>query len=277
MTRLQLFEQIRKKRSFLCIGLDPEPERLPAHLAGLPHPVFEFNRQIIDATHHLAVAYKPNLAFYECLGTEGWEQFGQTVSYLRKNHPGLFVIADAKRGDIGNTARKYAETFYSRYDCDAVTLAPYMGEDSVRPFLEYPGKWGIVLGLTSNAGASDFQMLHTAGNTRLFESVLAGASKWGHPDNLMFVAGATRAGMLMNVRAIVPDHFLLVPGIGAQGGDIGEVAAYGMNGQCGLLVNASRSIIYAHAGRDFASAAAFAARAAQVEMEAILVNRGLLT
>jgi len=270
MTREQLFEQIRKKQSFLCLGLDTEMSRLPAHLLQEEYPVFAFNRQIIDATHHLVIAYKPNVAFYECLGTEGWKQLELTLAYIRSQFPDILIIADAKRGDIGNTSKKYAETFFQHLSCDAVTVAPYMGSDSVLPFLEYPGKWVILLALTSNQGADDFQLLTTGRHQRLFETILMKSARWGNPDNMMYVIGATRASMLVKVREIVPDHFLLIPGIGAQGGDLGEVAQYGLNDQCGLIVNSSRAIIYADSTPRFAEVAREKAAEVQAEMAGIL-------
>jgi len=277
MTRDQLFEQIRKKHSFLCVGLDAEADRLPEHLKHGEYPLFEFNRQIIDATHSLAIAYKPNVAFYECAGTPGWKQLELTVAYIRDRYPDILVIADAKRGDIGNTTRKYAETFFRHMSCDAVTVAPYMGSDSVLPFLEYPGKWVILLALTSNQGADDFQLLHINRGQRLFEIILEKSSSWGSPDNMMYVVGATRASMLVKVREIIPDHFLLIPGIGAQGGDLREVADYGLNSRCGLIVNSSRAIIYADSTKRFAEAARARAGEVQREMEGILRDKGLGT
>jgi orotidine-5'-phosphate decarboxylase len=270
MDSAQLLNQIRLKQSFLCIGLDTEMSKIPGHLKNSKYPVFEFNRQIIDATHDLAVAYKPNVAFYECLGAEGWLQLEMTVNYIREYCPDLFIIADAKRGDIGNTSKKYAETFFRQLNCDAVTVAPYMGSDSVTPFLDYPGKWVIVLALTSNQGADDFQMLSTGRTERLFETVLRKASQWGTRDNLMFVVGATRASMLLKVREVLPDHFLLIPGVGAQGGDLAEVAEYGMNDACGLLVNSSRAILYADATEKFAEVAREKAMEVQQQMKNIL-------
>lgn len=273
MTREQLFEQIRKKQSFLCLGLDTEMSRLPEHLLQEEYPVFAFNRQIIDATHHLVIACKPNVAFYECLGTSGWKQLELTVAYVRSQYPEILIIADAKRGDIGNTSKKYAETFFQHLACDAVTVAPYMGSDSVLPFLEYPGKWVILLALTSNPGADDFQFLGTGRHQRLFETILVKSMRWGNPDNMMYVIGATRASMLVKVREIIPDHFLLIPGIGAQGGDLGEVAQYGFNGQCGLIVNSSRAIIYADSTTRFAEAACEKASEVQAEMAGILKRK----
>src|SRR5512133_252808 len=271
----QLFDQIRKKQSFLCIGLDTEMPKLPEHLKDAENGIFEFNRGIIDKTHDLAIAYKPNTAFYESLGPSGWNQLEMTVRYVRENHPEIFVIADAKRGDIGNTSRKYAEAFFSRMDCDAITVAPYMGSDSVMPFLGYPGKWVIVLALTSNQGAEDFQFLRV-GKSSLFEMVLQKTSQWGNAGNMMYVVGATRASMLVKVRETVPDHFLLIPGVGAQGGDLREVAEYGMNCRCGLIVNSSRAIIYADSTEKFAAAARLKALEVQLEMKSLLKERKIV-
>ncbi len=270
MTREQLFEQIQKKQSFLCLGLDTEMPKLPNHLLEEEFPLFAFNRAIVDATHDLIVACKPNVAFYECLGMHGWKQFELTVDYIKFKYPEILIIADAKRGDIGNTSRKYAETFFKQLPCDAVTVAPYMGSDSVLPFLEYPGKWVVLLALTSNLGADDFQMKAMDNGELLFETVLRKSSDWGNPGNMMFVVGATRAAMLKKVRKLVPDHFLLIPGVGAQGGELSEVAKYGLNKQCGLLVNSSRAILYADSSTRFALAARDIALEMQVEMAAIL-------
>jgi orotidine-5'-phosphate decarboxylase len=276
MNAEHLINQIRQKQSFLCVGLDPEPVKLPEHLKKAEYPIFEFNRQIIEATHDLVIAYKPNVAFYECLGTEGWIQLELTIKHIRDNHPDIFIIADAKRGDIGNTAKKYASTFFEYLNCDAVTVAPYMGSDSVLPFLEYPGKWAILLALTSNQGAGDFQFLGTGNHDRLFEAVLRKSAKWGNHGNMMFVVGATRASMLVKVREIVPDHFLLIPGIGAQGGDLSEVAEYGMNSRCGIIVNSARAIIHADATERFTQVAREKALEVQREMSVILRLKGLV-
>lgn len=270
MNSEQLYDQIMAKGSFLCIGLDTETNKLPASLANEEYALFEFNKRIIDLTHDLAIAYKPNVAFYECLGASGWIQLEKTINYIRSNYPDLMIIADAKRGDIGNTSAKYAETFFRQMNCDAVTVAPYMGSDSVLPFLEYPGKWVILLAVTSNKGADDFQFLRTSGNEHLFESVLIRSKAWGTPENMMYVVGATRASMLVKVREIVPDHFLLIPGVGAQGGDLADVVKYGMTKKCGLLVNSSRAIIYADSSERFADAARKKALEVQKEMEAML-------
>jgi len=276
MKRTELFEQIRRKRSFLCIGLDTDIEKIPAFLKETSDPVFEFNRQIIDLTHDLCVAYKPNLAFYESLGAEGWTSLEKTIRHIRTNYPEQFIIADAKRGDIGNTSGLYARAFFEKLDVDAVTVAPYMGEDSVKPFLTYPGRWAIVLALTSNKGAYDFQLVADDKGEQLFEKVLITSQSWGNPDNMMYVVGATKAEKLAEIRSIVPDHFLLVPGVGAQGGSLEEVARFGMNGQCGLLVNSSRAIIYASAGEDFAQRAREEAMKVQGEMEELLREKGLV-
>ncbi len=272
MTRQQLFDNILRKQSFLCVGLDTDVDKIPECLFDeSDDPIFEFNKRIIDATADLCVAYKPNLAFYESLGLEGWDVLERTVEYIRAQYPDQFIIADAKRGDIGNTSAMYARTFFSHMDFDAVTVAPYMGEDSVKPFLGYEGKWVILLALTSNKGAFDFQFTESkGGGERLFEKVLGTSSQWGSADNMMYVVGATKADMLADVRRIVPDHFLLVPGIGAQGGSLQEVARHGMNAQCGLLVNSSRQIIYASAEADFAEKARAEAQRVQEEMKELL-------
>ncbi len=272
MTRQQLFDNILRKQSFLCVGLDTDVDKIPECLFDeSDDPIFEFNKRIIDATADLCVAYKPNLAFYECLGLEGWDVLERTVEYIRAQYPDQFIIADAKRGDIGNTSAMYARTFFSHMDFDAVTVAPYMGEDSVKPFLGYEGKWVILLALTSNKGAFDFQFTESKdGGERLFEKVLGTSSQWGNADNMMYVVGATKADMLADVRRIVPDHFLLVPGIGAQGGSLQEVAHHGKNTQCGLLVNSSRQIIYASAEADFAEKARAEAQRVQEEMKELL-------
>lgn len=270
MNSEQLFKHIRLKKSFFCIGLDTDFEKLPAHLKHLQKPLFEFNRQIIDNTHDLVIAYKLNTAFYECYGTNGWKQLEQTVAYIKDRYPEIFVIADAKRCDIGNTAARYAEAFYKKLNCDALTIAPYMGQDSAEPFLNYPDKWIVVLALTSNPGAFDFQFITNPDHERLFESVIRKSKLWGNPDNMMYVVGATRANMLVKVREIVPDHFLLIPGVGAQGGDLNEVAEYGLNNRCGLIVNASRSIIYAGSTEHFARDARKQAKVLQQKMEELL-------
>lgn len=271
MTRQQLIAQIRKKRSYLCVGLDTDISKIPPHLRGEEDPIFTFNKAIIDATRDLCVSYKINTAFYEAQGVKGWQAMAKSVEYIGEEH---FRIADAKRGDIGNTSEQYARAFFGQLPFDAVTVAPYMGEDSVKPFLQYAGKWAIVLGLTSNKGAADFE-LQQAGEGLLYESVLRRVSEWGTPSNLMFVIGATRADAFTNVRRLTPDHFYLVPGVGAQGGSLKEISEKAMNGDCGLLVNSSRAIIYASPGEDFAGAAREAALAYQVEMASLLTMRNL--
>ena len=267
MTRKELYENMLRKRSFLCVGLDPDPSKMPASLGG---DLLAFNHAIIDATADFAIAFKPNLAFYEAFGPEGYKAFEQTVRYIRERYPDQFIIADAKRGDIGNTSKAYARSFFEALDVDALTVAPYMGEDSVSPFLGYEGKWVIVLALTSNKGSLDFQMIRDSEGTPLYEHVLRTAQRWGTADNMMFVAGATRGEMLRDVRRIVPNHFLLVPGVGAQGGTLAEVAHYAMNAQCGIIVNSSRGIIHASQGDDFALVAREKAAAMQAEMSQLL-------
>lgn len=266
MNRQELVTRIREKKSYLCVGLDTDITKIPKHLQSNPDAVFTFNRAIIDATKDHCVSYKINTAFYESQGLKGWEAMERTVHYIPKTH---FTIADAKRGDIGNTSSQYAKTFFEVLPFDAVTVAPYMGEDSVRPFLEYTDKWTIVLGLTSNAGSNDFQQLSLSGGdteTRLYETVLRKVASWGTPSNLMFVVGATRASDLAHIRTIIPEHFLLVPGVGAQGGSLQEVTKYGLNTDTGLLVNASRAVIFASGGEDFAEKANQAAAAYHTEM-----------
>ena len=275
MTRKQLIEQIRQKKSYLCVGLDTDLTKIPRHLQSHPDAVFEFNRQIIDATKGLCVAYKINTAFYEAMGLKGWEAMEKTVNYIPPEH---FIIADAKRGDIGNTSSQYAKAFFEALNFDAITVAPYMGEDSVKPFLAFENKWAIVLGPTSNPGSKDFEQLrlvredtnHGDGEEFLYENVLRKVSSWGDPGNLMFVVGATKASDLEGIRKIIPDHFLLVPGVGFQGGSLEEVSKYGMNSDCGLLVNASRAIIYASEKEDFATEARAIAQQYQTEMATYL-------
>ena len=265
MNRKQLIDQIEKKKSFLCIGLDTDIKRIPKHLLKSDDPIFDFNKQIIDATSDLCVAYKPNLAFYESLGSKGLQSLEKTIDYIPDD---IFTIADAKRGDIGNTSGLYARGFFEKMSFDSVTVAPYMGEDSVSPFLDYKNKWVILLALTSNKGSKDFQELSIEGKSdKLFEHVLLKSQKWGSVENLMYVVGATKAEKLREIRKLVPDHFLLVPGVGAQGGSLEEVAKFGMNGDCGLLVNSSRGIIYASSGQDFRSKAMHEAQKLQREME----------
>jgi len=273
MTKQELFNQIIQKESFLCVGLDADLEKIPEHLLELDDPIFEFNKQIIDATKDYCVAYKPNLAFYESLGVKGWESLQKTMNYIPND---IFTIADAKRGDIGNTSRMYAKTFFEYFNFDSVTVAPYMGNDSVAPFLEFGNKWVILLAATSNVGGLDFQYKKIEGGKRVFEEVLEKSLEWGNEENLMYVVGATRAEMLSDIRAIVPDAFLLVPGVGAQGGSLEEVAKYGMNDTCGLLVNSSRGIIYAGSGIDFALVAEKKSKELQSQMAAQLKQFGLL-
>jgi orotidine-5'-phosphate decarboxylase len=278
MTKQELFENIQRKKSFLCVGLDTDVNKIPEHLFNeSDDAIYEFNKAIIDATADLCVAYKPNLAFYESLGLQGWEVLERTVDYIRENYPDQFIIADAKRGDIGNTSAMYARTFFGNMDFDSVTVAPYMGEDSVTPFLTYENKWVTLLALTSNKGAYDFQFMKDAETgERLFEKVLKTSLTWGTDENLMYVVGATKAEMLTDIRAIVPEHFLLVPGIGAQGGSLQEVAKYGLTSTCGLLVNSSRQIIYASSEADYAKAARLEAEKVQAEMEQILFQANLI-
>jgi orotidine-5'-phosphate decarboxylase len=275
MNQEKLFENIVRKRSFLCVGLDSEIDRIPSFLLKENDPVFEFNKRIIDSTHEYAVAYKPNVAFYECFGAKGWISLESTVRYIKENYPDIFVIADAKRGDIGNTSKMYAKAFLENLPFDALTVAPYMGEDSVTPFLSYKDKWVVLLALTSNKGADDFQY-HDEDGIKLFERVLSVSQKWGTINNLMYVVGATRASMLKDIRQLVPDHFLLVPGVGAQGGSLEEVAKYGMNTKCGLLVNSSRGIIFADSTEKFDKVAGEKAREIQLEMEKYLHQHKLI-
>lgn len=265
MTTSQLTEQIQLKKSFLCIGLDVDPAKIPGHLLKEEDPVFAFNKAIIDATHHLAVAYKPNLAFYEAQGLRGFKALGKTIDYLNENYPELFTIADAKRGDIGNTSGMYAKAFFEDLNFDSVTVAPYMGKDSVEPFLKYENKHTILLALTSNEGAFDFQTKILEGE-ELYKQVIKTSKSWVNGQNLMYVVGATKADYLREIRKIIPESFLLVPGVGAQGGSLKEVCEFGMNRNVGLLINASRAVIYASGGENFAEAAAQKARALQLEM-----------
>ncbi len=272
----KLFSCIKKKKSYLCIGLDSAIDKLPEHLRSKKNPAFRFNKYIIDATAHLAVAYKPNLAFYESRGIEGWTDLEFTVNYIKSHYPEIFVIADAKRGDIGNTSAMYAKAFFKNMNFDAVTVAPYMGEDSVKPFLGFKDKYVIILALTSNQSAADFQYFTSKDNKQLFSEVIDTSKKWGTKDNIMYVVGATKAPMLAVIRKQIPGHFILVPGVGAQGGDLQEVSEYGMNKKCGLLINASRSIIFAGNDHDFAQKAAEEAKNLQQQMEGILYKKGLL-
>ena len=271
MNRKELVNQIQQKKSFLCVGLDVDLKKVPQHLLNEDDPIFAFNKAIIDATAPYCVAYKPNLAFYEAYGVKGIMAFEKTVKYLKENYPEQFIIADAKRGDIGNTSKMYARTFFGEYDVDALTVAPYMGEDSVTPFLDgYDNKWVILLALTSNKGSFDFQLTEDKDGERLFEKVIKRSQQWGNDENMMYVVGATRGEMFKDIRAVAPNSFLLVPGVGAQGGSLEEVCKYGMIADCGLLVNSSRGIIYKSADVDFAEAAAEAAKALQQQMSKIL-------
>lgn len=266
MNRQQLINEIFTKKTFLCVGLDTDINKIPAHLKNEDDPIFAFNKAIIDATAPYCVAYKPNLAFYECYGLKGMLAFEKTIQYIKENHPNHFIIADAKRGDIGNTSKMYAQTFFEGFNLDSVTVAPYMGEDSVKPFLEYDGKWVILLALTSNKGSHDFQLTEDKQGERLFEKVLKKSQEWGTTENLMYVVGATQGKMFEDIRRMAPEHFLLVPGVGAQGGSLQEVCKYGMTKDCGLLVNSSRGIIYASTDTDFAEVAAVKAKELQEEM-----------
>ena len=266
MTRQELINQIFTKKSFLCVGLDTDTKKIPQHLLAEEDPIFAFNKQIIDATAPYCVSYKPNLAFYEAFGIKGMVAFEKTVKYLQEHYPNHFIIADAKRGDIGNTSAMYARTFFDEYDIDALTVAPYMGEDSVTPFLGYDGKWVVLLALTSNKGSHDFQLTRDENGVRLFEQVLKKSQQWGDANNMMYVVGATQGELFTDVRKIAPDHCLLVPGVGAQGGSLSEVCKYAMTKECGLLVNSSRGIIYASSGEDFATVAAQKAKELQEQM-----------
>jgi orotidine-5'-phosphate decarboxylase len=273
----QLFEQIKKKKSFLCVGLDADITKIPSFLLKEEDPIFEFNKRIIDATAQYTIAYKPNIAFYEAHGVSGWKSLEKTINYINLIHEDIFVIADAKRGDIGNTSKMYARAYFEQFDCDAVTVAPYMGADSVVPFLDFKNRWVILLALTSNQSSQDFQLLNIDGSGQnLFETVLEKSKSWGTKENLMYVVGATQAEYLKKIRKIVPDNFLLVPGVGAQGGSLQEVAEYGMNDSCGLLVNSSRGIIYASSTADFDKMASQKAKELQVEMAEALSKKGII-
>ncbi len=267
MNRQELFAQIKKKGTFLCVGLDTDIQKIPPHLLREEDPIFAFNKEIIDATSDYCVAYKPNIAFYESRGVKGWESLQKTLNYIPKEH---FTIADAKRGDIGNTSKMYAQTFFETFEFDSITIAPYMGSDSVEPFLSFPDKWVILLALTSNPGSMDFQMLEDENGLPLYKKVLETSKKWGNADNMMYVVGATRAAYLQEIRKIVPDNFLLIPGVGAQGGSLEEVAKYGMNYECGLLVNSSRAIIYKSNEEDFAEKAQNESKLIRMEMKELL-------
>ncbi len=276
MKRNELVGNIRRKASFLCVGLDTDINKIPRHLLKSDSPIFEFNKAIIDATAPYCIAYKPNLAFYESLGVEGWKAFEDTVKYIRDNYPDQFIIADAKRGDIGNTSKLYARSFFEHLDLDAITVAPYMGEDSVSPFLGYEGKWVSLLALTSNKGSHDFQLIRDENGRRLFENVILTSQKWAGPEAMMYVVGATQGSMFTDIRAVAPGSFLLVPGVGAQGGSLEEVARYGMTKDCGLIVNSSRGIIYASNGTDFAEAAAGEAAKLASDMKKLLTEHHII-
>ena len=276
MKRAELVENIKRKGSFLCVGLDTDIKKIPSFLASEEDAIFKFNKAIIDATAPYCVAYKPNLAFYESLGVEGWIALEKTVKYLKENYPDQFIIADAKRGDIGNTSQLYARSFFEHLDVDAVTVAPYMGEDSVTPFLGYEGKWVILLALTSNKGSHDFQLIEDKDGKRLFEQVIETSQRWASTDEMMYVVGATQGEMFKDIRAVAPESFLLVPGVGAQGGSLQDVARYGMIGDCGLLVNSSRGIIYASKEEDFAEAAGREAAKLRDEMTLLLREASII-
>ena len=276
MNAEEIFRNIKHKKSFLCVGLDTDYKKIPKLLLHKEYPVFEFNKRIIDATQAFAVAYKLNMAFYETLGAAGYMSLEMTVTYLRETYPDQFIIADAKRGDIGNTSRMYAHAFFKTLDFDAITLSPYMGHDSIQPFLEVDGKWAILLALTSNEGSEDFQQQTLKSGSKLYEQVINTSSKWASVNDIMFVVGATRSEALSSIRKLIPEHFLLVPGVGSQGGSLKEVADHGMNDRCGLLVNASRSIIYADVTDKFEEAARREASGLQSQMEQLLRNRDLL-
>lgn len=273
MTRHQIIDQIIAKRSFLCVGLDTDIKKIPQHLLKEEDPIFEFNKAIIDSTASFCIAYKPNLAFYEAHGVKGWIAFEKTIEYIKANYNDHLIIADAKRGDIGNTSAMYARTFFEEMDIDALTVAPYMGKDSVTPFLQYENKWVVLLALTSNKGSQDFQLLKDADGIQLFEKVLKQSQQWGNSENMMYVVGATQGQMFEKIRQIVPDHFLLVPGVGAQGGSLEEVCKYGMTEECGLIINSSRAIIYASQDKDFARVAAQRALEVQQQMSRIIENK----
>lgn len=272
MDKKNLIKQIKLKRSFLCVGLDTDINKIPSYLLGLEDPVFEFNKKIIDSTKDLCVAYKPNIAFYESMGVKGWKSLQRTLDYIPND---ILKIADAKRGDIGNTSSMYAKSFFGDMNFDSITVAPYMGLDSVKPFLEFENKWVILLALTSNPSSSDFQNIKNESGKQLFEEVIEKSSKWGTDSNMMYVIGATRTSYFNQIRKIIPNHFLLVPGVGAQGGDLQEICQYAMNSDCGLLVNSSRSIIYAGNGIDFAEKARYQAKDLQVQMSYLLQSNGL--
>lgn len=275
MTRQELIDNIKTRRTFLCVGLDTDLAKMPAHVREQADPVFTFNKAIIDATAPYCIAYKPNTAFYESMGLEGWKALEKTIEYIKREYPQHFVIADAKRGDIGNTSRMYAATFFNELNSDAVTVAPYMGEDSVTPFLDYDGKWVVLLALTSNKGSHDFQFTEDKEGMPLWEKVIRRSSEWAGIDKMMYVVGATQGAMFAEIRRVASESFLLVPGVGAQGGSLEEVCKYGMTQDCGLLVNSSRGIIYAGSGEDFAQAAAKEAAKLQAQMDAALKAKGI--
>lgn len=277
MNYIELFQQIKEKRSFLCVGLDTDITKIPQFLLDTDDPVFEFNKQIVDTTAQYAIAYKLNIAFYEAEGVSGWKSLEKTINYINLLYPEIFIIADAKRGDIGNTSKMYARAFFENFNCDAVTVAPYMGKDSVNPFLDFKNRWVILLALTSNESAADFQFLKIEDkNKMLFEEVILKSKKWGTKDNLMYVVGATQAEHIKKIRQHIPEHFLLIPGVGAQGGSLKNVVEYGMNSNCGLIINSARSIIYAGHSHDFAKTAGKKAREIQVEMENLLQVKGII-
>ena len=277
MTPEQLFEQIRKKKSFLCVGLDSEMTKIPEHLLSKEDPIFEFNKAIVDATHDLAIAFKPNLAFYEVHGASGWTSLVKTVKYIKKNYPEILIIADAKRGDIASTARMYAKAYFNSMSCDAVTVSPYLGQDSVTPYLNHEGKWTILLAITSNDSFADFQLIeNSATGNKVFEDVVLKSMHWGSDANMMYVVGATHPEYFASVRKLAPEHFLLVPGVGEQGGSLEKVAEHGLNHRCGLIVNSSRGIIYADITGRFAEAARAKAKKLQQEMQAILEKANLI-
>jgi orotidine-5'-phosphate decarboxylase len=276
MNAEEIFRNIQRKKSFLCVGLDTEYEKIPRMLLDKEYPIFEFNKHIIDATEEMAVAYKPNLAFYESMGAAGFMSLEMTISYIRQTYPDVFIIADAKRGDIGNTSRLYAAAYFKTLDCDAITLSPYMGFDSIAPFLEVEDRWAILLALTSNEGSRDFQQLELKRDIQLYEQVITTSAGWGTVNNTMYVVGAPKATELQHIRELIPEHFLLIPGVGSQGGSLYDVAEYGMNDRCGLLVNASRSIIYADGTNKFKQAAREQAALLQHQMEVALKNRNLI-
>ncbi len=277
MTRQELINQIKYKKSFLCIGLDTDISKIPEFLFEFKYPVFEFNKQIIDATHDLCIAYKPNTAFYECNGAEGWKSLEKTIKYIKDNYPKIFVIADAKRGDIGNSSKMYAKAFFEKLNADAITVSPYMGKDSIKPFMHYPEKWVILLALTSNLGAEDFQFFTKKDNSLLYTEVIKKSRNWGNTWNLMFVIGATKAEVLKEIRKIIPDHFLLIPGIGAQGGSLKDIVENGINSDCGLIVNSSRRIIFSgDNSENFAKSSRLKALELQREMQLYLKNESII-